>query len=232
MTVIPWLAQVLLEHQHLLPSCDAGQGHLHVPRATCVSPQGHRHPLHQDARGGTSLPTGGSQCHQLESHGTRRHEGRAQAPLCRAPTCSKWCPKLGFIPPPPKGCSRLTREQDLALKEEKSPRAGSGEALTLLKLDLQDIRGVRRGGRVAGLRVEAGGSLILQGWGGRQGKVNAVGTANIASVPRPRHASPTAPRPHPKARGTRRAPAQSSAGAGGGPGNKGAGEIRQFFPST
>lgn len=30
-------AQILLEH---LPSCDTGQGHLHVPRANCMSPCG------------------------------------------------------------------------------------------------------------------------------------------------------------------------------------------------
>lgn len=44
--------------------------------------------------------------------------------------------------------------------------AGYKEALTPLKLDLQHVWGVGRGGRITGLRVEPGGGRILpRGWG-------------------------------------------------------------------
>lgn len=172
----------------------------------------------------------------LEPHGTRSHKGRAQVPPCQTPTCPKCCPKLpcpesGLVPPPPEGCSGLTKEQDPALKEEKSPRAGWGEALTLLKLDLQHIRRVRRGGRVAGLRVEAGGGRILQG-GGDKGKSVPLAQPTSPASPDLDTLHPLPPVPIPKRGGRGECRHKSSAGAGGGPGNKGAGEIRQFFPST
>jgi len=69
--------------------------------------------------------------------------------------------------------------------------AGCEEVLTPLKLDLQHVRGIGRGGRIAGLRVEPGGGLIL--WEGkRRARVSGIGMANTAGTLTPEHI------PHPR----------------------------------
>lgn len=100
--------------------------------------------------------------------------------------------------------------------------------LTPLKLDLQHVRGVGRSGRIAGLRVEPGRGLILPGeveeekresqwrWHGQHRR-----------QPRPRRASPI---PNVRPPSPNVGPAWHSTGAYRGPGNKGVGGIRQFFP--
>lgn len=81
--------QILLEH---LPSCDTGQGHLHVPRANCVSPcgTGPLCPLHLNAWGGgldPSLLSGGSQ----KAPPPKTYADPPTPP--RAPVCCKQHPK-------------------------------------------------------------------------------------------------------------------------------------------
>lgn len=226
MMATPWLAHVLLRRWPGPPECP--QGHLRVPRATCVPP----------CRTGPPAPTAPGRPGRhfsvpvppLEPHGTRSHKGCAQVPPCQTPMCPKLpCPESGLVPPPPEGCSRLTKEQDPALKEEKSPRAGWGEALTLLKLDLQHIRRVRRGGRVAGLRVEAGGGRILQGEGDK-GKWVPLAQPTSPTSPDLGTLHPPPPVPIPKrgGRGERRHKAAPE--PAGAPGTKGPEKSDNFSP--
>lgn len=115
----------------------------------------------------------------FRSQGGPRKPLKSNQTLCtpqRALVCCKHhpqprCHKSGLTHlPPPWGCSQLpgnpTPGCEVGLVLGAQGRgSGSKETLTPLKLDLQHVRGVGRVGRIAGLRVEPGRSLALQGEG-------------------------------------------------------------------
>lgn len=221
----PWLAHVLLRRWPGPPACP--QGHLRATlqdRATCTHCSG----TPREAFLCPSAPVG--------APWDKEPQGTCPGPPVPNPNALQALPqvavpRVGARPTSTRGMLQAHRGAGSGPKRGKitKGRLGGSSYPSQTRSPGHPECQERWPGRRSSCRGRGGPDSAR---GGRQGKVGAVGTANITSIPRPRHASPTAPRPHPEARGPRRAPAQSSAGAGGGPGNKGAGEIRQFFPST
>lgn len=194
-------------------------------------------PLHLNAWGGGSDPSllsGGSQQapQDVSRPSAQLNEPQGAASTIPSPDAMRrGPPRL----PQPQGCSWLPRSwlgNGVWLQGAKARGAGCEETLTLLKLDLQHVRGVGRGGRIAGLRVEPRGGLILPQGLGRAGREEGESVA-LAWPTLP--AAPTPARiPHPRCAPPSQSvgPARHSTGAYRGPRNKGVGGISQFFPST
>lgn len=230
MMAIPWLAHVLPRRWPGPPACP--QGHLSATlqdKATCTHCSGMPREAFFCPQGGPSATSWSPM-----GQGVTRDVPRPPVPNPNVPQAPHQAavPRVRARPTSTRGMLQAHQGAGSGPKRGKitKGRLGGSSYPSQTRSPGHPACQERWPGRRSSCRGR-GGPDSARGRG-RQGKVGAVGTANITSVPRPRHASPTAPRPHPRARETRRAPAQSSAGAGGGPGNKGAGEIRQFFPST
>lgn len=107
------------------------------------------------------------------------------------------------------------------LQGAEAQGAGCEKALTPLKLDLQHVRGVGRGGWITGLRVEPGGGLILPGGGGEKRESRWHWRCQPRQQPQPRCAFPI-----PK----RRAGTAQHRRLPGAPGTKGLEESANFSP--
>lgn len=116
--------------------------------------------------------------------------------------------------------------------------SGSKEALTPLKLDLQHVWGVGRVGRITGLGVEPGRSLVLQGQGEKRGRSVALPWPTVLAAPTPGRISH--PKAHPPSQTTSPIPGvhPPSQNAGparhrrlpGAPATKGLAESANFSP--
>lgn len=190
--------QILLEH---LPSCDtcvspgppvchpAGQG----PYARCISMArvGAGALLH--SQGGPSKPSKmpPDPLRTSKTPTFLQAPSRALMPQAGAhPTC--------LHPRDAPGCQQPP--QSWLRSGVQLRGAGYKEALTPLKLDLQHVWGVGRGGRIAGLRVEPrGGRILPMGWR-KEEKVSGVGNTNPSVHPphilHPQYVLAT-PRTHP-----------------------------------